>query len=30
MTKDSDLENIFHEHTMELISNIQEFQEIWK
>jgi len=27
MNKDSDLENIFHEHTMEIISKTQEFQE---
>jgi len=27
MNKDSDLENIFHEHTMEIISETQEFQE---
>jgi len=27
MNKDSDLENIFHEPTMEIISKAQEFQE---
>jgi len=27
MNKDSDLENIFHEHTMEIISKTQEFQK---
>jgi len=27
MNKDSDLENIIHEHTMEIISKTQEFQE---
>jgi len=27
MNKDSDLECIFHEHTMEIISKTQEFQE---
>jgi len=27
MNKDSDFENIFHEHTMEIIKKTQEFQE---
>jgi len=27
MNKDSDLECIFHEHTMEIISKTQEFKE---
>jgi len=27
MNKDSDLENIIHEHTMEIISKTQKFQE---